>query len=40
MNEDKRRRARVLATEGMTQRAIAEELAVSQKIISNWLKSV
>ena len=37
-NEDKQGSARIMAARGMTQRAIASELGVSQKTISNWLR--
>lgn len=37
-NEDKQASARLMATTGMSQRAIADELGVSQKSISNWLR--
>lgn len=38
-NEANRLTARLMAAKGLSQRAIAEALAVSQKSISNWLKS-
>ena len=37
-SEDKRASARLMASKGMTQRAIANEIGVSQKTISNWMK--
>lgn len=37
-NEDKRASARLMAATGVTQRAIANELGVSQKSVSNWLR--
>ncbi len=37
-NEDKKASARIMAAKGMTQRAIADELGVSQKTVSNWLR--
>jgi hypothetical protein len=37
VNEDKRASARLMRAGGMTQTAIAEELGVSQKSVSNWL---
>ena len=37
-NEDKQASARLMAATGMTQRAIADELGVSQKSVSNWLR--
>lgn len=37
-NEDKRASARLMAATGLTQRAIADELGVSQKSVSNWLR--
>jgi len=39
-NEENRLAARVMAAKGLSQRAIADALAVSQKSISNWLKPV
>ena len=38
-NEDKQASARLMAASGMTQRAIAAELGVSQKSVSNWLSN-
>jgi hypothetical protein len=38
-NEDKQASARLMAATGMTQRAIADELEVSQKSVSNWLRA-
>lgn len=37
-NEDKQASARLMAATGMTQRTIADELGVSQKSVSNWLR--
>lgn len=37
-NEDKQASARLMAATGMSQRAIADKLEVSQKSISNWLR--
>lgn len=37
-NESKQASARIMAAKGMTQRAIADELGVSQKTVSNWLR--
>ena len=37
-NEDKQGSARIMAARGMTQRAIAQELGVSDRTIRNWLK--
>lgn len=37
-NEDKRATARLMAAKGMTQRAIADELGVTDRTIRNWLK--
>ena len=38
-NEDKRASARLMAAQGVTQRAIAAALGVSQKSVSNWLRA-
>ena len=38
-NEDKQASARLMAATGMTQRALADELEVSQKSVSNWLRA-
>ncbi|MEF9946793.1 MAG: replication initiation protein [Comamonas sp.] len=38
-SEDKRASARLMVVKGMSQRAIALELGVSQKTVSNWLRS-
>ncbi len=38
-SENKRASARLMASNGMSQRAIAAELDVSQKTVSNWLRS-
>ena len=38
-NEDKQASARLMAASGMTQRAIAAELGVSQKSVSNWVSN-
>ena len=38
-NEDKRIQARLLSAKGMSQRAIAKELAVSVGSINSWLKN-
>jgi transposase-like protein len=38
-NEDKQASARLMAASGMTQRAIAAELGVTDRTLRNWLKA-